>query len=92
VALLLGEALEPELARLLSFPVDEHAITELAERLEGWLALDPERRLQAGLALSKRVDELWSWDGVARTVIAASQGRLDDLPRVVTSGTSTGGG
>jgi glycosyltransferase involved in cell wall biosynthesis len=83
VALLLGEALEPELARLLSFPVNDRAIEELADRLEGWLALDPERRRSAGLALSKRVDELWSWDGVARTVIAASEGQLDDLPRVI---------
>ena len=83
VALLLGEALEPELRRLLSFPVGPTAIAELADRLEGWLALDPERRRRAGLALSERVDELWSWEGVARTVIAAAQGQLDDLPRVV---------
>ena len=83
VALLLGEALPPELARLLSFPVDANAITELAERLDGWLALDPERRTEAGLELSRRVDELWSWEGVARTVISASQGKLDGLPPVV---------
>ena len=83
VALLLGESLEPGLAPLLSFPVNEHAITELAGRLEGWLGLDPERRHSAGLALSERVEELWSWDSVARTVIAASEGQLDDLPRVI---------
>ena len=34
----------------------------------GWLALEPERRHEAGLALAERVDELWSWEGVARTV------------------------
>jgi glycosyltransferase involved in cell wall biosynthesis len=83
VAHLLGEAIDPDLARLLSFPVGPSAITDLADRLEGWLALDPERRRRAGLALSARVDELWSWEGVARTVIAASQGALDALPRVV---------
>jgi glycosyltransferase involved in cell wall biosynthesis len=83
VALLLGEAVPPDLARLLSFPVDANAITELAERLDGWLALEPERRLEAGRALAKRVDELWSWEGVARTVIAASKGELDGLPPVV---------
>jgi glycosyltransferase involved in cell wall biosynthesis len=83
VAVLLAEAVPPELARLLSFPVDSNAIGELADRLEGWLALEPERRGEAGLALSKRVDELWSWEGVARTVIAASGGDLDGLPPVV---------
>jgi hypothetical protein len=83
VAVLLGEAVSPDLARLLSFPVDANAIAELADRLEGWLALEPERHREAGLALSHRVDELWSWEGVARTVIAASAGDLDGLPAVV---------
>jgi glycosyltransferase involved in cell wall biosynthesis len=83
VALLLADAVEPDLARLLSFPVSADAITELADRLDGWLALDPARRREAGSALSARVDELWSWEGVARTVIAASEGELDGLPPVV---------
>jgi glycosyltransferase involved in cell wall biosynthesis len=82
VALLLAEAVPRDLARLLSFPVGPDAVTELADRLEGWLALEPERRREAGLALSRRVDELWSWEGVARTVLAASAGELDRLPRV----------
>jgi glycosyltransferase involved in cell wall biosynthesis len=83
VSQLLAEALEPDLAPLLSFPVGPDAVTELADRLCGWLALDPERRRQAGLALARRVDEVWSWEGVARTVIAASRGELDGLPPVV---------
>jgi glycosyltransferase involved in cell wall biosynthesis len=82
VAQLLAEAVPPDLGRLLSFPVGPGAVTELADRLEGWLALEPGRRLEAGLALARRVDELWSWDGVARTVLAASAGELSDLPRV----------
>jgi hypothetical protein len=45
--------------------------------------MDPGKRREAGLMLSKRVDELWSWEGVARTVIAASRGELDGLPSVV---------
>ena len=84
VAQLLGEALEPELARLLSFPVGPSAITELAERLNGWLELPEERRRAAGRTLAERVDQLWSWEGVARTVIAASRGELEGLPQVVT--------
>jgi glycosyltransferase involved in cell wall biosynthesis len=83
VAQLLAEAVEPDLARLLSFPIGPEAITELADRICGWLDLDRARRREAGVALAGRVDELWSWDGVARTVIAASRGELDDLPPVV---------
>jgi glycosyltransferase involved in cell wall biosynthesis len=84
VARLLAEAVEPELARLLSFPVGPGAVTDLAERLSGWLRLDPETRRRAGEALAARVDELWSWEGVARGVISASRGELDQLPRVAT--------
>jgi glycosyltransferase involved in cell wall biosynthesis len=83
VSQLLAEALDPELAPLLSFPIGPAAVSELADRICGWLALDPERRREAGLALAARVDELWSWEGVARTVIAASRGELDRLPPVV---------
>jgi glycosyltransferase involved in cell wall biosynthesis len=83
VAQLLAEAVEPDLARLLSFPVELGSVTELAERLNGWLSLEPRRRHDAWLALAQRVDELWSWEGVARTVIAASRGELAGLPPVV---------
>jgi len=78
----LATALDPDLTSLLSFTVEPGAISELAQRLSGWLGLDPGRREAAGLALAKRVDELWSWEGVARGVIAASRGQLDDLPPV----------
>ena len=82
VAQVLADALDPDLAPLLSFPVGPDAVTELAGRINGWLALSPDRRREAGLALSRRVDELWSWEGVARTVLAASAGELGDLPMV----------
>jgi len=84
VSRLLAEVLEPDLAPLLSFQAGPRAIPDLADHLCGWLALDPSRRRAAGQALARRVDELWSWEGVARTVIAASRGELDDLPPVVT--------
>ena len=79
----LAKVLEPDLARLLSFPIGPEAVFDLADRIGGWLTLDPPRRRAAGLALARRVDELWSWDGVARSVIAASRGELDGLPPVV---------
>jgi glycosyltransferase involved in cell wall biosynthesis len=84
VSQLLAEALDPDLAPLLSFSVGSEAVTELAARIGGWLALEPARRHEAGLALAKRVDELWSWEGVARSVIAASRGELDGLTPIVT--------
>jgi glycosyltransferase involved in cell wall biosynthesis len=83
VSELLAVALEPDLAPLLSFQVGPEAVSQLADRLCRWLALDRDRRRQAGMALASRVDELWSWEGVARTVIAASRGELDGLPPVV---------
>jgi glycosyltransferase involved in cell wall biosynthesis len=83
VATHLAGVLDPELAALLTFPVGPGAVEQLAQKLEGWLALDPERRGQSGRALAARVNELWSWEGVARGVIAASAGQLADLPRVV---------
>jgi glycosyltransferase involved in cell wall biosynthesis len=83
VSRLLAEAVDPELAPLLSFTVASGAIAELAAKLGGWLELEPERRRAAGAALAKRVEELWSWDNVARGVIAASRGELDGLPKVV---------
>ena len=84
VSQLLAEALDPDLAPLLSFSVGPEAVTELAARIGGWLALEPARRHEAGLALAKRVDELWSWERVARSVIAASRGELDGLTPIVT--------
>jgi glycosyltransferase involved in cell wall biosynthesis len=83
VSELLAEALEPDLAPLLSFTVGPAAVSELTDRILGWLALDPGRRRAAGLELARRVDELWSWEGVARTIIAASRGELEALPPVV---------
>jgi len=82
VSELLAEALDPDLAPLLGFTIGPGAVSELTDRICCWLALDSVRRREAGLALAERVDQLWSWEGVARTVIAASRGELDDLPPV----------
>lgn len=78
----LAEAVDPAVAPLLSFEVAEGAVEEIAARLIGWLALPEEERERAGEALARRAGEQWSWEGVAAGVIAASQGRLDELPAV----------
>jgi glycosyltransferase involved in cell wall biosynthesis len=75
----LAKALPADIAALISFPIEEGAVGELADRLRAWLALDRDRRREIGALLARRVDELWSWEGVARGVISASQGRLDEL-------------
>lgn len=73
-------AVVPEpLAALLSFPVDDGAVRALAGCLTGWLDADPELRELARACLVETVRERWSWDGVARGVIAAARGELDGL-------------
>ena len=76
----LAAALPPEAAACVSFPVEEGAIEAIAERLDRWLALPEDERAEAREALVETVRRLWSWEGVARGVLAAAAGSLDDLP------------
>ncbi len=77
----LAPALPDAVAPLISFPVSEGAVEGIAGRLSAWLALDPETREIARGALVRTTRELWSWEGVARGVLAASEGWLGDLPK-----------
>jgi glycosyltransferase involved in cell wall biosynthesis len=77
---LAGAVPEP-IAGLLSFPVDDQAVAAIAGRLVGWLQAPPELRAQARIGLVRTVRERWSWDGVARGVIAAARGELDGLQK-----------
>ena len=78
--------LSPELpagvAELTSFPVEPGAVEAIAERLQAWLALPEAEREAAREALVDTVRRLWSWEGVARGVLAAAASELDALPRV----------
>ena len=76
----LAAALPPEIGRLTSFPVAEGAVEAIAERLNGWLSLPEEERAAARRTLVETVGRLWSWEGVAEGVVAASRGELDRLP------------
>jgi glycosyltransferase involved in cell wall biosynthesis len=76
----LMQALPDEIGRLTSFPVEPGAVEAIAERLDAWLALPERRRAEAREALVATARRLWSWEGVARGVIAASRGELDRLP------------
>jgi glycosyltransferase involved in cell wall biosynthesis len=77
----LARAVPPVSARWLSFPLDDNAVRALAERVAGWLQADPRLRAQARAGLVGAVRERWSWEGVARGVIAAASGDLDGLEK-----------
>jgi glycosyltransferase involved in cell wall biosynthesis len=76
----LAAALPAEAAELVSFPVEEGAVEAIVARLNAWLGLPEEEREIAREALVATARRLWSWEGVARGVIAASRGELDRLP------------
>jgi glycosyltransferase involved in cell wall biosynthesis len=79
VSAALAEGLPGAAAELLSFPVDAAAVTAIADRVSSWLALPESDREQVRARLRETVVELWSWQGVARTVLAASAGELEGL-------------
>jgi glycosyltransferase involved in cell wall biosynthesis len=81
VSRLLATALPQEVGELLSFDVEPGAAEAIAARLNRWLALDEGARSKVRDALVARTRELWSWEGVARGVISASLGELEELPR-----------
>jgi hypothetical protein len=52
----------------------------LAAGLSAWLEAPAELRAAAREGMVAATRERYSWDGVARTVIAAARGELDGLP------------
>jgi glycosyltransferase involved in cell wall biosynthesis len=79
VSRVLAGAVPPEAADWLSFPLGPRAVRDLADRLIAWLEAPDEVREQTRDALVRTARERWSWEGVAEGVIAAAEGRLDDL-------------
>ena len=77
----LQSALPERMGELTSFPVEEGAVEAIAERLNAWLSLPEAERERARTALVETVARLWSWEGVARGVLAAAAGELENLPR-----------
>ena len=76
----LAGALPEELRPLLSFELADDAVEQIADRLIRWLQLDPGQKATASKALSDIARERFSWEGVARGVVDAAEGRLDALP------------
>jgi glycosyltransferase involved in cell wall biosynthesis len=75
----LSRAVFAPVSEWLSFPVDDSAVGALAARLLAWLQVDPQLRTRTRHGLVDTVRERWSWDGVARGVIAAARGELHGL-------------
>jgi glycosyltransferase involved in cell wall biosynthesis len=81
VARTLGAAAPDQAVPWLTFTVGPTAVTEIAADLASWLAAPPELREATRAAIVAATREHYSWDGVARSVIAAARGELDGLPR-----------
>jgi glycosyltransferase involved in cell wall biosynthesis len=79
VSAALARAVPGEVVSWLSFPVDDSSVAALAERVVAWLTADPAIRERTRAGLVRTVRERWSWEGVARGVIAAARGDLDAL-------------
>ncbi len=80
VTAMLAPALPKRLRPLLSFEIGPGVVEEIAAKLVAWLTLDDAERKRAGLALATEAARRYSWENVAKGVIAAAQGRLDALP------------
>jgi glycosyltransferase involved in cell wall biosynthesis len=76
----LGAAVPAPARPWLQFSLGDDAAADLAAALVAWLGAPPDLRAQTRSALVAATREHYSWEGVARTVIAAAQGRLDGLP------------
>jgi glycosyltransferase involved in cell wall biosynthesis len=80
VARTLAQAVPAPAREWLAFDLGPGAVRGLAGGLVGWLAAEPGLRAQTRSAMVAATRERYSWEGVARTVIAAARGELDDLP------------
>jgi glycosyltransferase involved in cell wall biosynthesis len=76
----LAREVPSQAAEWLSFPIDDGAVGAIAERVVGWLEADDELRARTRAALISAVRERWSWEGVARGVLAAARGEPADRP------------
>ncbi|HWK27696.1 MAG TPA: glycosyltransferase [Solirubrobacter sp.] len=81
VARTLAAVVPPPARPWLTFEVGPDAVAQLADALSGWLQAPADLRAQTRAAIVEETRARYSWDGVARTVIAAAGGELGDLPR-----------
>jgi glycosyltransferase involved in cell wall biosynthesis len=77
VSEIIAMAIPRQAAAWLSFALDDNAVPAIAERVSAWLEADREFKRRTRAALVSVARERWSWEGVARGVIAAAHGELD---------------
>jgi glycosyltransferase involved in cell wall biosynthesis len=75
----LAEAVPPEAAPWLSFAVDDGAVAALADCIASWLEAPEDLRARTREALVATARDRFSWDGVARDMVAGAEGRIGDL-------------
>ena len=80
VAATLAAAVPEGARRLLAFDLGPRAVEDLAAALTGWLEAPEDLRAATREAMVAITRERYSWDGLAATVLAAAQGRLEGLP------------
>ncbi len=82
VAQRLAEALPAPERDWLAVDMGTEMVAALADRVASWLSLAPRTRAERAAALASVAAEDWGWDGVARTVLAAGRGCLEELVQV----------
>jgi glycosyltransferase involved in cell wall biosynthesis len=75
----LARAVPARVAPWLSFALDDAAVRAIGDRVGAWLSAPLELRERTRAALVATAREQWSWEGVARGVIAAASGDLASL-------------
>jgi glycosyltransferase involved in cell wall biosynthesis len=80
VARTLSAAAPAEATPWLTFEVGPDAVRQLADNLSAWLQAPGELRAATRDAIVAATREHYSWDGVARSVVAAARGELTGLP------------
>jgi glycosyltransferase involved in cell wall biosynthesis len=80
VTAVLAEAVGEPLRELLSFAPGPGAVEEIAAKVVAWLRLEPSEREAVGAALARVAQARFGWEGVARGVVHAALGELDELP------------
>ncbi len=76
----LARVVPAEYQELLSFEVGPGAVREIAKHIITWLGMDADERKRLTKIIRELTVKKWSWNGVAQTVLAACEGKIDELP------------